>query len=375
MAGGKIMNNNPLLALRALGQHVWLDNLSRTLLREGGLQALITADGVDGVTTNPAIFEKAITGSAYYREDLVQLQADGFTPEASYEALVIADVRAACALFWPAYLASAGETGYVSLEVSPELANDTEATINAARRLQREVGRQNVLIKVPGTTAGLQAFEQLTAEGIKINVTLLFSLAQYEATAQAYLRGAGRWLASGGDGRQLRSVASVFLSRVDTLVDQRLNALGTTEALVLQGRAGVALARDCYRRYREIFHGAEFSSLRAAGIRPQTPLWASTGSKNPAAGELCYVEPLIGGETITTLPEATLAAFRAGGQVAETLLSDIPATFGVGKNLADLGVDRNEVGETLQKAGLELFAKAYGNLLISVTPKQNLPGQ
>lgn len=362
------MNANPLIALRALGQHVWLDNLSRTLLIEGGLQRLISEDGVDGVTSNPAIFEKAITGSPYYRADLARLQAAGLAAEACYEALVIADVQAAASLLWPAYLASAGETGYVSLEVSPLLADDTAATISAARRLQHAVGRANVMIKVPGTAAGLRAFEQLTAEGIKINVTLLFSLVQFEATAQAYLRGAQSWLDSGGDARQLRSVASVFLSRVDTLIDQRLDAIGTPAATALKGKAGIALARDCYRRYWEVFHSPIFSSLRSAGVRPQTPLWASTGSKNPAAGALCYVEPLIGSETITTLPDATLAAFRAHGQAAATLHSDTPASAGVGKNLANLGVDRSEVGETLQKAGVKLFAQAYAKLLLSVAP-------
>ena len=363
MAGGNIMSANPLLALKALGQHVWLDNLSRTLLRDGGLQRLINEDGVDGVTSNPAIFDKALAGSPYYRDDLNHLRARGLGAEACYEALVIADIRAACALLLPAYVASAGETGYVSLEVSPALAHDTAGTVAAAQRLYQAVGRDNVLIKVPGTPSGIDAFEQLTAAGRRINVTLIFSLAQYEKVARAYLRGAKTWVDGGGDPTQLRSVASVFLSRVDTLVDQRLEALGTPAASALQGQAGIALARCCHGRYRAIFHGPEFAAPSLAGVPPQWPLWASTGSKNPAYPDVLYVEALIGPESITTLPDATLAAFRDHGQAE--------AQLGVGTNeahlhyeaLAALGIDPGEIGESLQADGVRLFATAYQNIM------------
>ena len=294
------MNANPLLQLKALDQHVWLDNLSRTLLQEGILQCLMSEDGIDGVTSNPAIFQKAIADSPCYREDLQRLCGSNLDAEARYEALVIPDIQAACDMFLPAYTSSLGETGYVSLEGSPTLAHDMAGTEAAAWRLRQAVGRDNLLIKVPATPAGVRAFEHLTAQGLRVNVTLIFSPAQYEAVTQAYLRGARCWLDSGGNAQQLRSVASVFLSRVDTLVDKRLDAIGTPQAHGLKSRSGVALAKRCYCRYLEIFHGPDFAALRQAGVRPQTPLWASTGTKNPAYSEVLYIEPLIGAETINT---------------------------------------------------------------------------
>jgi transaldolase len=360
------MNDNPLLALKELGQHVWLDNLSRALLREGSLQRLMTEDGVDGVTSNPAIFQKAIAGSSYYREELEQLRSSPLAAEARYEALVIPDIQAACDILLPAYLSSQGETGYVSLEVSPALAHDVAGTVTAAQRLRCAVGRENLFIKVPGTPAGVNAFEQLTAAGVRVNVTLIFSLSQYEAVAQAYLRGAQRWLDDGGNAGQLRSVASVFLSRVDTLVDKRLDAVGTAPAQALRGRTGVALAKCCYYRYQEIFHGPSFAMLAQAGVRPQTPLWASTGNKNPAYRDLLYVEPLIGPETINTLPDATLAAFRDHGCAAATLTTDINEANGHVEALRVLGIDLGEVGETLLTDGVRLFGEAYEQLLTGV---------
>jgi len=359
-------NTNPLLALKALGQHLWLDNLSRTLLREGGLQRLINEDGIDGVTSNPSIFEKAIAGSPYYREDLERLRSAGLDAEACYESLVIADIRAACAMLLPAFRASRGESGYVSLEVSPALANDTAGTIAAAHRLSDAVGRDNLLVKVPGTPAGIAAFEELSAAGVSVNVTLIFSLAQYEAVAQAYLRGALRWVETGGKARYLRSVASIFLSRVDTLVDKRLEALGTAHAARLSGRAGVALAKCCHGRYHDIFHGSDFALLRLAGARPQTPLWASTGSKNLAYSDVLYVEPLIGAESINTLPDATLAAFRKHGQVANSLPVGLDEAQIHLQALMEQGIDLNVVGESLQRDGVQLFADAYQKILLGL---------
>ena len=360
------MKTNPLLAIKALGQHVWLDNLSRSLLEEGTLQSLITDDGIDGVTSNPSIFQKVIASSPYYRADVERLRDTPLAAEVRYEALVIPDVQAACDMLWPSFVASRGDAGYVSLEVSPALAHDVAGTVAAARRLQEAVGRDNLLIKVPATPAGIIAFEQLTATGMSVNVTLIFSLDQYEAVAQAYLRGAHAWWRGGKNMRQLRSVASVFLSRVDTLIDQRLAALDRPAALALKGKAGLALAKCCYRRYLEIFHGADFAQLRAAGIRPQSLLWASTGTKNPASSDVFFVEPLIGRETITTLPDATLAAFRTHGQVAETLLIGIEQALAVKQQLAEQGIDLAEIGSTLQHEGVLLFAQAYTELLGSV---------
>jgi transaldolase len=363
------MNENSLLQLKALGQHVWLDNLSRTLLQEGILQRLMTEDGIDGVTSNPAIFQKAIADSPYYREDVQRLRGSNLDAEARYEVLVIPDIQAACDMFLPVYASSLGETGYVSLEVSPALAHDTAGTEAAARRLRQAVGRDNLLIKVPATPAGVCAFEQLTAQGLRVNVTLIFSLAQYEAVAQAYLRGALCWLDSGGNAKQLRSVASVFLSRVDTLVDKRLDAIATADTAQIQtlkGRSGVALAKRCYYRYLEIFHGPEFATLSQAGVRPQTPLWASTGTKNPAYSDVLYVESLIGGQTINTLPDATLAAFREHGHVASTLTTGMSDAQAHIKALAALGIDLMDVGETLQTEGVRIFAEAYEKLLAAV---------
>lgn len=357
------MSQNPLLELKALGQHIWLDNLSRTLLREGGLQRLINEDGIDGVTSNPSIFEKAIANGTYYREDLERLRGAGLDAEACYESLVISDIRAACAMLLPAFRESRGEAGYVSLEVSPALAHDTIGTVAAARRLLQQVGLDNVLIKVPATPSGIEAFSRLTAEGVSVNVTLIFSLAQYEAVVQAYLRGALRWLESGGQARHLRSVASVFLSRVDTAVDKRLDALGTMHAARLSGRSGVALAKCCHGRYRDIFHGPDFALLRLAGIRPQTPLWASTGSKNLAYSDVLYVEPLIGPESINTLPDATLAAFRKHGQVANKLKEGLDEAQIHVQALMELGIDLDAVGHSLQIDGVLLFAEAYQKIL------------
>lgn len=357
------MNTNPLLGLKALGQHVWLDNLSRSLLREGGLQRLINEDGVDGVTSNPAIFAKALADSPYYAEDLEGLRSKGLGAEACYEALVIADIRAACAMLQPVFTSSQGEAGYVSLEVSPVLADDMGGTVAAAHRLSRAVGRDNLLIKVPATPAGLKAFEQLTADGIKVNVTLIFSLSQYEATLQAYLSGARRWLSEGGSAGRLRSVASVFISRIDSLVDQRLADGAGMGAEMLLGKTGIALARLCYQRYLEVFHGADFAALGQAGVRPQTPLWASTGSKNPAYGDVLYVEALIGPASINTMPELTLAAFRDHGRVSLSLASDADAAARHVGALAGLGIDLNQLGQTLQEDGVRLFVEAYQKIL------------
>jgi len=318
------------------------------------------------VTSNPSIFQKAIASSPYYGDDLQRLRDSGLAAEARYEALVIPDIQAACDLLHPAYLASSGDAGYVSLEVSPALAHDAAATEVAALRLRQAVGRDNLLVKVPGTPAGVQAFEALTAAGVGVNVTLIFSLAQYEAVVQAYLRGALRWVESGGPARQVRSVASVFLSRVDTLVDQRLAAIGTPAASGLMGRSGVALAKACYQRCQAVFSGPDFSMLRLASVRRQTPLWASTGTKNPAYSDVLYIESLIGPETINTIPDASLAAFRQHGRLPVRLSEDMVDVERHIAALASLGIDLDEVGETLQVDGLRLFAEAYEKILLSV---------
>ncbi|MDR0716664.1 MAG: transaldolase [Azoarcus sp.] len=353
---------NPLLQIRALGQQVWLDSLSRSLLNDGHLARFIAGDGVAGITTNPAIFQKAIADGRYYGDDLALLRREPLTAEGRYERLAIADVRRACDLLYPLYEQSRGEAGYVSLEVSPALAHDAEGTAAAGRRLHAETGRANLLIKVPATAAGLVAVEHLIGAGINVNVTLLFSLAHADAAADAYLRGLERLRAAGGDPGRAMSVASLFLSRVDTLVDARLEARGGAAA-ALRGQAATAMARRAYQRYLDRFHGPAFASLRAAGARPQYLLWASTGAKNPAYSDLLYVEPLIGPETITTLPEATLAALRDHGRVENTLAAAPDAANATLAALAGHGIDMDEIGEVLQADGLRQFDQAFAKVL------------
>jgi len=354
---------NSLHAVKRLGQSLWLDNLSRALLHEKTLERLVEQDGIGGVTSNPSIFEKAISSGPYYRGDVARLKTSGLTADQRYEHLVIPDIQAACDLLRPVFDACDGDDGYVSLEVSPKLAYDEDATVAAARRLSATVQRANLLIKVPATPPGVRAFERLIAGGINVNVTLMFSLHHVMEVAQAYIRGARRWIQGGGDARRLKSVASLFLSRVDTLVDRRLESLGTEEARQLRGKTGVALAKLAYQRYRDLFHGSAYGDLKRAGVKPQYLLWASTGTKNPDYSDVLYVEPLIGPETINTLPDATLAAFRDHGKVDLTLEQDVEQAKNQFLTLERLDIDPRAVGEVLQAEGVKLFDDAYAKLL------------
>lgn len=354
---------NPTLAVKQHGQQIWLDNLTRTHLREGGLARLIEEDGLAGVTSNPAIFYKAVSQGSYYSDDVTELCRSTLSAEERYETLVLEDVRQACELLQCTYRESGGAAGYVSLEVSPHLAYDEERTVSEARRLHKAVGCDNLLIKVPATPAGIHAFERLLSEGINVNVTLMFSLRHQEAVAKAYIRGAKRWADAGGDPHRLKSVASIFLSRVDTLVDQRLTAIPTPDALALRGKAAVAMAKLAYQDYLSRFHGNSFSTLAKLGLRPQQLLWASTSTKNPDYSDLLYVEPLIGPETINTLPDATLAALRDHGHVADTLQSGIDEARRQVAALTALGIDLDEVGEELQVEGVKSFTDAYDKLI------------
>jgi len=354
---------NPLLRLHALGQRVWLDNLSRTLLREGTLKKLITENKIAGITSNPFIFFKAISESPDYAEELQKLKADiSLTAEQRYESLAIADIRAACDLLLPAHKSSAGDDGYVSLEVSPALAHDSAATVAAGLRLKAAVDRANLLIKVPATAAGLIAIEELIAQGCSVNVTLMFSLRHVHEVAHAYLRGITRHVDGGGDARKVKSVASLFLSRVDTLLDKRLETIGG-DALQMRGRSGVALAKLAYQYYRETYAETAFGALAKRGVRPQAMLWASTGTKNPAYSDVLYVESLIGPQTVNTLPDATLAAFREHGKAEATLEKDIESAHEQFAALQRLGIDMDAIGEELQSEGLKLFEDAFNQLL------------
>jgi transaldolase len=354
---------NPLLRLHALGQRVWLDNLSRSLLRDGTLARLIAEDRIAGVTSNPVIFFKSISESPHYRDELQQLRSNpALSPEQRYEILAVADIQAACDLLLPLYRSTRGDDGYVSLEVSPALAHDAAETVAAGLRLKAAVARDNLMIKIPATAAGLAAIENLVAQGCSVNVTLMFSLRHVRDAAQAYLRGIARFVDNGGDARRVRSVASLFLSRVDTLVDKRLEAAGG-DALALRGRSAVALARLAYQDWRATFSETALGALAGRGARAQRMLWASTGTKNPAYSDVLYVESLIGPQTINTVPDATLAAFRDHGRAEATLEQDIEAAHRQFAALAALGIDMEAAGEDLQREGLKQFEDAFRQLL------------
>lgn len=358
-----MINPNPLLRLHALGQRVWLDNLSRTLLQEGLLKKLLTEDRIAGVTSNPTIFFKAISESPYYRDELQQLKKDpALSAEQRYETLAVADIQAACDLLLPLHKSSKGEDGYVSLEVSPALAHDAGGTLAAGLRLKAAVARDNLLIKVPATAAGLDAIEELVAKGCPVNVTLMFSMRHVRDVAQAYVRGISRHVEAGGDASKVKSVASLFLSRVDTLVDKRLEAIGG-DALALRGRSAVALAKLAYQDYLATFSGPVFGALAKRGARPQAMLWASTGTKNPAYSDVLYVESLIGPHTVNTVPDATLAAFRDHGKAEATLESGIDAAREQFAALEKAGIDMDAVGGELQAEGLKQFEDSFRQLL------------
>lgn len=359
----KSAHGNPLVDVKRFGQSIWLDNLSRSLLRDGELKRLIEEDGISGVTSNPAIFQKAIADSPHYKADLAQLRASVDDLEARFEALAVPDVQAACDLLKSTWEQTRGDDGYVSLEVSPSLAYEEDATVDAAKRLHAAVNRPNVLIKVPATPQGILAFETLTALGVSVNVTLIFSLHHYMQVAEAYIRGLRRWIESGGDPHAVKSVASVFLSRVDTLVDKRLDALGTPDALALRGKGGVAMAKLAYQRYKELFHGKLFAELLAKGCRTQFPLWASTGTKNPAYSDVLYVESLIGPETVNTVPDATLTLFRDHGKAAATLEIDVEQAQHDYLALERMKINMRDVGDQLQVEGVKLFQDAFDKLL------------
>ena len=349
---------NRLQAIRPFGQRIWLDNLSRELLASGELARLLQEDGIAGVTSNPAIFHKAISTDPRYREELAQLKTNpALSAEQRYETLVIADIQAACDLNLPQYRATAGDDGYVSLEVSPALSRDEAGTLAAARRLWAAIDRPNAMIKIPATAEGIAAFRQLTAEGINVNITLLFSLRQVEAVWDAYIAGLTARHAAGQPLGHIKAVASFFLSRVDSLLDAQLPA-------GLQGKVAVALSRVAYQRYLERFHGVEFAALKAAGARAQFLLWASTGTKNKAYSDVLYVESLIGDETVNTVPDATLALFRDHGNAAATLTQDVAAAQATLAAAAAAGVDFDAVGEKLQQDGLVLFEQAFAELLL-----------
>lgn len=353
---------NPLKQLGKFGQSVWLDYIRRSLIESGELQRLVRDDGLSGVTVNPTILEKAIAGSTDYNTALRTLVAADphADPLALYERLAVEDVQMATDVLRPVYDKTEGADGFVSLEVSPGLAHDTPGTVAEARRLWKAVHRPNLMIKVPATREGIPAIEALTAEGINVNITLMFSLAHYEVVAQAYRRG----LEHCSDPRRVASVASFFVSRVDTAVERALEAIGTPEALALRGKIAIANAKIAYRRFREIFYGEPFAALRRRGGRVQRPLWASTGTKNPAYSDVLYVEELIGPDTVNTVPPATLNAFRDHGRVRGATIEEGQADAEAALiRLKALGVNLDVVAEQVQADGVDAFSASLEKLL------------
>lgn len=350
---------NPLKALTQYGQSVYVDEIRRRWLDDGTLKTLIERDGVHGVTSNPAIFEKAIAQTDDYAAAIAEAARQGKSVAATYEDLVIEDIQRAADLFRPQYEASDGRFGYVSLEVSPKLAHDAAGTVREARHLWQRLARPNVLIKVPATKAGLEAIRQLIAEGINVNVTLIFELARYREVIDAYLKGLEARQAAGEELARVFSVASFFLSRIDVLLDPKLPA-------ELKGKVAIAQAKVAYQLWREVFEGARFAALRRAGARPQPLLWASTGVKDPSYPDTMYVEPLIGPDTINTMPTATLDAYRDHGRPAARLSEGLAEAQAVLVRLGELGIDMAQVGQQLEDEGIDKFVKPFDSLMATL---------
>ncbi|HZS50739.1 MAG TPA: bifunctional transaldolase/phosoglucose isomerase [Bryobacterales bacterium] len=359
---------NPLKQLEKEGQSVWLDYIRRNLITGGELSRLVVEDGLKGVTSNPTIFEKAIAGSSDYDQPLRELLAKnpGADTRALFESIAIEDIRMAADVLRPVYDQTGGADGFVSIEVAPQLAHDTAATIAEARRLWSSVGRPNLMVKVPATKEGIPAIEALLAEGVNINITLMFSLAHYEAVAGAYISG----LARSPEPQKVASVASFFVSRVDTAVDKALAAIGTPEALALQGKIAVANSKKTYQRFREIFYGKDFAALRERGARVQRPLWASTSTKNPAYRDVLYVEELIGKDTVNTMPLPTLQAFRDHGRVRPSLEEGLEDAGAALQRLRALDIDLNAIAEKLQEEGVAAFSTSFDQLLAALEKKR-----
>jgi transaldolase / glucose-6-phosphate isomerase len=360
-----MMNNIQKLAEQ--GQSVWYDNIQRQMLLGGGLQAMID-EGLLGMTSNPTIFEKAIGGSSDYDEALKRLAAQGASVEQIYDALTIEDVGLAADLFRPVFDRTQGQDGYVSIEVSPKLAHDTAGTLADARRLWQTLKRPNVMIKIPATREGLPAIEQALTDGLNVNITLMFSMNHYLAVAETYLCALEARTKAGQSINHVASVASFFVSRVDTLLDPKLEQAG---AAALMGKAAVANSKLAYEKYLELFGGDRFKALSVQGARPQRVLWASTSTKNPHYPDVLYVDTLIGPDTVNTVPPETYTAILDHTVVARTVDRDLKAAHQLVVDLKALGFDLNDVGEQLSVEGVQKFSKSFEGLLKVIEQKRN----
>ena len=358
----------PLKQLADQGQSVWIDYLSRNFVHDGDLARLVD-DGVVGVTSNPTIFQGAIAEGDAYDDQIKELTATESEPKEIFLALARDDIRAACDVLRRVWDDGNGKDGWVSLEVDPNLARDTQATIDEAARLHDLVDQPNLLIKIPATREGLPAIEQTIANGIPVNVTLIFSLERHREVAEAYVRGLERLIESGGDPSKIASVASFFVSRVDTEADRRLDEIGGPEEL--KGTLAIANAKLAYQTYEEIFSGPAWERLAAAGATPQRCLWASTSTKNPAYRDVMYVEELIGPDTVNTMPRETIEAFQDHGRVERTLDRDVDAARGTFERFAEAGVDYEDVVGTLEREGVEKFAKSFRELFADLEAKRD----
>jgi transaldolase len=361
------MAKSRLHELSKLGQSVWIDFLSRDLLRSGELARMMREDAVVGVTSNPTIFQKAISAGDAYDEQLREVLKRERDPKEVFIQLAARDVGDALDRLRPVWDEGSGRDGYVSIEVDPNLAYDTEATIAEARRLHELIDRPNLFVKIPATKPGLPAIEEMIAGGKSINVTLTFSLDRYMEVAEAYIRGVERLVGDGGDPSRLASVASFFVSRVDTEADKRLDEIGGHDEL--KGKLAIANAKLAYQRYKEIFAGERWDRLAEKGATPQRCLWASTSTKNPAYRDVLYVEELIGPMTVDTMPEETIRAFQDHGRVAPTLEEGIDEAKRVFERVAEAGVDYEDVVETLEREGVEKFADSFSELLEGIRAK------
>ncbi len=367
------MAGNRLVELGKLGQSPWYDQMTRSLVTQGTLQKMIEEDGLRGLTSNPTIFEKAISGSKDYEDALRDLVSKGAGVDEIYDALVVTDIASAADVFRPVYDRTQGEDGFVSIEVSPLLARDTAGTIQEAKRLHAKLARPNVLVKVPATPEGLPAIEELISEGVSVNITLIFSVPVYAQVVEAYLKGLERRMAKGGTIDRVASVASFFVSRIDTAVDKKLEELAKSghpsshsDVTKLMAKAAIANAKLAYEKFLQLFSGPRWEKLAAAGARVQRPLWASTSTKNPKYSDLLYVDTLIGPHTVNTMPPATVDAFRDHGTPRVTILDDVQGAQALFDELKKLGIDFLAVTRELTDAGVKSFSDSYNDLIAAI---------